>query len=103
MEKIKRDHARTKEEQGADSFRRTELKKRRQFRKFTYRGIDLDQYARIFLLHTLICLHPSLLRPHPHPTPNERYRQFFKNIVGSFLWSRDDGRGKKDWDILQMA
>ena len=47
MEKIKRDHARTKEEQGADSFRRTELKKRRQFRKFTYRGIDLDQYVRI--------------------------------------------------------
>lgn len=30
------------------SFRRTEIKKRRQFRKFTYRGIDLDQYVRLF-------------------------------------------------------
>lgn len=50
---IRGDHTRTSEEQGADSFRQTELKKRRQFRKFTYRGIDLDQYVRIFL--TLIC------------------------------------------------
>lgn len=26
----------------------TELKKKRQFKKFTYRGIDLDQYVDLF-------------------------------------------------------
>lgn len=49
------------------SFRRTELKKRRQFRKFTYRGIDLDQYVRLFYLARLVV--PSI------PSSNERHHK----------------------------
>ena len=34
----------------------TELKKRRQFRKFTYRGIDLDQYVPATLFISVIAI-----------------------------------------------
>ena len=36
-------------------FRNAELKKKRTFRKFSYRGIDLDQYAPLYPLLNIRC------------------------------------------------
>ncbi|PKX98821.1 uncharacterized protein P174DRAFT_437249 [Aspergillus novofumigatus IBT 16806] len=52
-----------------------EIKKRRQFRKFTYRGIDLDQYVQQSPIQ-------GPLSPANYPTPNERGHQLYHLCMG---------------------